>query len=77
VSATTKARINETAQRLEQAEQALKEAKESHRQAFRRALLDLCNEYGFYLEACGTEGACIDLLEVRPGAVVRLEDIPE
>lgn len=73
----TKSKITETAEKLAQAEQALKDAKEAHRQAFRRALLDLCNEYGFYLDACGTEGATIDLLEVRPGGEVRLEDIPE
>jgi hypothetical protein len=73
----TKSKITETAEALAKAEQAVKEAKEAHRQAFRRALVDLCNEYGFYMEACGTEGASIDLLEVRPGAEVRLEDIPE
>lgn len=73
----TKSKITETAEALAQAEQAVKEARDAHRQAFRVALFYLCNEYGFYLEACGTEGASIDLLEVRPGGEVRLEDIPE
>lgn len=73
----TKQKITETAQALANAEQAVKDAKEAHRQAFRVALLALCNEYGFYLEACGTEGARIDVIEVRPGAEVQLEDVPE
>lgn len=74
---TTKSKIAKTAERLAKAEQAVKEAKEAHRKAFRLALVELCNEYGFYLEACGTEGARIELVEVRPGADVRMEDVPE
>ncbi len=74
---TTKSKIAETLQAVERAEQAVKVAKEAHRLAFRQALVDLCNEYGFYLEACGTEGARIELIEVRAGGQVKLGDIPE
>lgn len=73
----TKSKIAKTAEKLAKAEQAVKEAKEAHRQAFRRALVDLCNEYGFCLEACGTEGADIEINEMSHGNRVCLEDIPE
>lgn len=73
----TKAKISESLERLHVAQQAVKDAENEHRLAFRRALVDLCNEYGFCLEACGTEGARIELLEVRAGSEVKLEDIPE
>ncbi len=73
----TKADISESLKQLHVAQQALKDAEAAHRLAFRRAIVDLCNEYGFYLESCGTEGARIELLEVRAGGKVKLEDVPE
>lgn len=73
----TKSKIAKTAEKLAKAERAVEEAKAMHRLAFRQALVELCNEYGFRLEASGTEGADIDLCEMRPGNLVCLEDIPE
>jgi hypothetical protein len=73
----TKTKIVDSAQRVEAALAELDAAKVEHRQAFRRALLDLCNEYGFRIEPNGYEGARVEIVELRLGGEMRMEDIPE
>jgi hypothetical protein len=60
----TKRKITDSYKAIEQAEQALRAAKEAHREAFRQALVALFNEYGLCLEANGTEGARLEIEEL-------------
>lgn len=74
----TKTRMVASAKKLEKAEQALKESKLAHRAAFRVALVKLFNEYRFYLDANGTEGARLDIEEFGPSQKeYALKELPE
>lgn len=72
----TKSKIAESAERLRQAEEAVQVAKSEHREAFRVALVALFNEYGFYLDANGSEGADLEICELH-GTEYPIGDLPE
>jgi len=71
----TKERIAATLAKVEEAEQAVKDAKKEHRAAFRVALAELFNEYELSLDAEGCEGC--DLVIVDPGPYHRKFDVSE
>jgi len=74
----TTSKIAESAEKLRQAEEALKLAKGEHREAFRQALVDLFNEYGLQLEANGCEGCELEINDLsRFGRAVTIAEIPE
>lgn len=71
----TKGRIAKSAKKLRDAERAVEKAKLAHRAAFRRALVALFNEYGLCVEESGSEGARLEINEIR--RVYNLGDLPE
>jgi hypothetical protein len=72
----TSAKIATATEQLRKAERQLEKAREGHRQAFRKALVALFNEYGLQVEANGSEGARLEISELR-GTTYKIGDLPE
>lgn len=74
----TATKIAKTAEKLQKAEEALAQARNAHREAFRTALVALFNEYRYYLDANGSEGA---RLEINAFGIsqqaYRIDELPE
>lgn len=74
----TKSKIAESTLKLRAAEEAVKQAKREHREAFRQALADLFNEYGLQLEANGCEGCSLEISEDNAyGRAFDVSELPE
>lgn len=73
---STKTRIAESAKKLREAEKAVERAKLAHRAAFRKACVALFNEYGLFIDANGTEGARLEINDLR-GRTYPIGDLPE
>lgn len=61
---SVKDKVSHARDRVEVAEGELAEAKAELEQDFRKALVALFNEYGFSVEANGSEGARLEIHEI-------------